>query len=207
MLMHKTLSFTNGNYFKNVVDKKTNMPVIKQHLKFCYYMSRTISRVMSRTIIYLKCMSPYIFSSYPKDTAGHRIAFGYALLRTGFTLTLSVTAKPVVYYTAIPPLPKQKSLHFFAWRSFFCCTFLGVTSTGRYPASYPVKPGLSSVLLVQRLSVRLNFFYLTGILSIKLTARDSPTDTATSLMWCTPANSLVIATSTMDIHANGASIG
>ena len=27
---------------------------------------------------------------------------------------------------------------------YFCCTFLGVTSTGRYPASCPVKPGLSS---------------------------------------------------------------
>ena len=26
----------------------------------------------------------------------------------------------------------------------FCCTGLGVTSTGRYPASCPVKPGLSS---------------------------------------------------------------
>ena len=27
---------------------------------------------------------------------------------------------------------------------YFCCTGLGVTSTGRYPASCPVKPGLSS---------------------------------------------------------------
>ena len=27
---------------------------------------------------------------------------------------------------------------------YFCCTFLGVTPTGRYPASCPVKPGLSS---------------------------------------------------------------
>ena len=27
---------------------------------------------------------------------------------------------------------------------YFCCTILGVTSTGRYPASCPVKPGLSS---------------------------------------------------------------
>ena len=27
---------------------------------------------------------------------------------------------------------------------YFCCTSLGVTSTGRYPASCPVKPGLSS---------------------------------------------------------------
>ena len=26
----------------------------------------------------------------------------------------------------------------------FCCTILGVASTGRYPASCPVKPGLSS---------------------------------------------------------------
>jgi len=26
----------------------------------------------------------------------------------------------------------------------FCCTILGVTSTGRYPASCPAKPGLSS---------------------------------------------------------------
>ena len=27
---------------------------------------------------------------------------------------------------------------------YFCCTILGVTSTGRYPAFCPVKPGLSS---------------------------------------------------------------
>ena len=27
---------------------------------------------------------------------------------------------------------------------YFCCTGLGVTSTGRYPASCPLKPGLSS---------------------------------------------------------------
>ena len=33
------------------------------------------------------------------------------------------------------------SLH---WRFLLCCTFLGVTSTGRYPASCPMKPGLSS---------------------------------------------------------------
>ena len=27
---------------------------------------------------------------------------------------------------------------------YFCCTSLGVASTGRYPAPCPVKPGLSS---------------------------------------------------------------
>ena len=31
-----------------------------------------------------------------------------------------------------------------AGRYTFCCTCLGVASTGRYPASCPVKPGLSS---------------------------------------------------------------
>ena len=36
---------------------------------------------------------------------------------------------------------------------YFCCTSLGVTSTGRYPASCPAKPGLSSSELF-RLSSR-----------------------------------------------------
>ena len=42
---------------------------------------------------------------------------------------------------------------------YFCCTFLGVTSTGRYPASCPVKPGLSSPARMQpRSSVLLIIF-------------------------------------------------
>ena len=32
---------------------------------------------------------------------------------------------------------------------YFCCTILGVASTGRYPASCPAKPGLSSPVLLQ----------------------------------------------------------
>ncbi len=46
----------------------------------------------------------------------------------------------------------------------FCCTFLRVASTGRYPASCPVKPGLSSPAafrhLQQRSSVLLIFCHL-----------------------------------------------
>ena len=38
----------------------------------------------------------------------------------------------------------------------FCCTGLGVTSTGRYPASCPVKPGLSSPAAFRRLQLRLS---------------------------------------------------
>ena len=49
---------------------------------------------------------------------------------------------------------------------YFCCTGLGVTSTGRYPASCPVKPGLSSPDIHQpRLPVLLavSIFYPTEI--------------------------------------------
>ena len=48
----------------------------------------------------------------------------------------------------------------FAQAVYFCCTGLGVTSTGRYPASCPAKPGLSSSAAFRhmhpRLSVLLN---------------------------------------------------
>lgn len=37
---------------------------------------------------------------------------------------------------------------------YFCCTGLGVTSTGRYPASCPVKPGLSSPAVFRHLQPR-----------------------------------------------------
>ena len=65
----------------------------------------------------------------------------------GFTCAPSVTGRAVVSYTALPPLPRDvyrrcgtvspSAVH-------FCCTVPGVTSAGRYPASCPVKPGLSS---------------------------------------------------------------
>ena len=37
---------------------------------------------------------------------------------------------------------------------YFCCTGLGVTSTGRYPAFCPVKPGLSSPAVFRHLQPR-----------------------------------------------------
>ena len=47
----------------------------------------------------------------------------------------------------------------FAMAVYFCCTGLGVASTGRYPASCPVKPGLSSPARMQpRSSVLLIIF-------------------------------------------------
>ena len=46
------------------------------------------------------------------------------------------------------------SLHTSARAVYFCCTGLGVTSTGRYPASCPVKPGLSSSAAFRHLQPR-----------------------------------------------------
>ena len=44
----------------------------------------------------------------------------------------------------------------FAMAVYFCCTGLGVASTGRYPASCPVKPGLSSPAAFRHLQLRLS---------------------------------------------------
>ena len=92
----------------------------------------------------------------------------------GFTCALAVTREAVVSYTAFPPLPGQmyddteetdtcSYQHTSVRAVYFCCTGLGVTSTGRYPASCPVKPGLSSSAafrhLQPRLSVLLNTFF------------------------------------------------
>ena len=89
-------------------------------------------------IIYLALSLPKGSSDPPESTTGSRIAFFSVLLQMEFTCARSVTTTAVVSYTAFPPLPSIKKA------VYFCCTGLGVTSTGRYPASCPLKPGLSS---------------------------------------------------------------
>ena len=89
-------------------------------------------------IIYLGLLSPAGSSDLPESTTGRRIALCSVLLRMGFTCALPVTREAVSSYLAFPPLPCR------CMAVYFCCTGLGVTSTGRYPASCPMKPGLSS---------------------------------------------------------------
>ena len=102
--------------------------------------SRPVSRVMSWIIIYLGLLLPTASSDLPESKPGKLITFFLVLLRMGFTCAPVVTNRAVVSYTALPPL--------LLWQAktavYFCCTGLGVTSTGRYPASCPMKPGLSS---------------------------------------------------------------
>ena len=104
-------------------------------------MSSTISRVMSTykcvIIIYLVASSPIHSSVLPKSTTGSRIAFSWTCF--GWGLHGSVCYQPdgsllhcLSTLTGIKPAV------------YLCCTSLGVTSTRRYLASCPVKPGLSS---------------------------------------------------------------
>ncbi len=96
-----------------------------------------------RMIIYLGLPLPAASSDLPESRSGKSVALCLVLLRMGFTCALLVTLEAVVSYTAVPPLPnaacKQAAL-----AVYFCCTSLRVASTGRYPASCPMEPGLSS---------------------------------------------------------------
>ena len=100
---------------------------------------------MSWMIIYLGLLLPTASSDLPESKPGRLIAFVLVLLRMGFTCAPVVTNRAVVSYTALPPL----LLRLTETAVYFCCTGLGVTSTGRYPASCPMKPGLSSSAIVK----------------------------------------------------------
>lgn len=116
-------------------------------------MSPPVSRVLSWTIIFLGCLLPDTSRDLPESTAGHRIALCSVLLRMGFTWSLSVTRKAVSSYLTFAPLPQKTRNRVFA-AVYFCCTFLGVASTGRYPASCPGELGLSSQAAFQLLPAR-----------------------------------------------------
>ena len=115
-------------------------------------MSGTISRVMSlndhlsRTYVAISLKRPtgkQIGSIYGFPTLARRLG----LASDGVYTAPHVTTRTVVSYTAFSPLPSKMAV-------IFCCTGLGVTSTGRYPASCPMKPGLSSYTAFRHLYLR-----------------------------------------------------
>ena len=65
-------------------------------------------------------------------------------------MAFPVTRESVGSYPAFPPLPSRRET-----AVYLCCTILGVASTGRYPASCPVKPGLSSPAAFRHMQLRL----------------------------------------------------
>ena len=124
---------------------------------------------MSRIIIYLGLPSPAASSDLPESRPGKPVALCLVLLRMGFTYAPSVTRRAVVSYTAFPPLPgipRREALSADGGAVYFYCTGLGVTSTGRYPASCPAKPGLSSPVASQKEYGQPRLFILLIFLSI-----------------------------------------
>ena len=107
---------------------------------FCHGIAeQTISRVMSLSDhLSRPCRCQHGSSDLPESTTGRRIAFYSVLLRMGFTCARSVTSNGGSLLHCLSTLTCIKKA------VYFCCTGLGVASTGRYPASCPVKPGLSS---------------------------------------------------------------
>ena len=83
-------------------------------------------------------MLPPGSSDPPEDTAGNCIVLRFGLASDGVYIC------PCRYRQGGSLLHCPSNLTGTKPAVHFCCTSLGVTSTGRYPASCPVKPGLSS---------------------------------------------------------------
>ena len=118
---------------------------------------------MSGMIIYLERLLPAVSSDPPENESGKSICSLFGLASDGVYMATVVTNNTVVSYTAFPPLPHKVAV-------YFCCTILGVTSTGRYPASCPMKPGLSSPANRQPRS----FILLLYLLIINYTSKQLP---------------------------------
>ncbi len=108
------------------------------------YESRSISRVLSWTIIHLRCLSPDTLSDLPENHVDHmrlkNNPFSYlVLLRAGFTMPFMLPSTRCALTAPFHPYP-------YKYRRFiFCCTFHGLTPSRRYLAPCPMEPGLSSI--------------------------------------------------------------
>ena len=88
-------------------------------------------------IIYLDLLLPASSSGTPKSGPGKPIAFLLPCFGWGLHVPCLLPAKR---WALTPPFHPYRLIP----AVYFCCTSLRVTPTGRYPASCPAKPGLSS---------------------------------------------------------------
>ena len=72
--------------------------------------SRPVSRVLSRTVIHLGCMSPCTSSDLPEPSAGRAIGFLFGLAPSGVYPATSVASRAVRSYRTISPLPAANCL-------------------------------------------------------------------------------------------------
>ena len=93
-------------------------------------------------IIPLEPTLPQVSSSLPRDTDGLSLIIPIrGLAPDGVCRATFVTESAVGSYSTVSPLLDGANS---VERFVFCCTFLEVAFTGRYPASCPMEPGLSS---------------------------------------------------------------
>lgn len=114
-----------------------NLESVISRVLFLFWLQAAAKKVM---VIPLGALLPVRSSNLPESLDGpplDALLFGFA--PDGACLALDVTTETGELlphrFTLTPPTAR---------RSAFCCAFLLVTETGRYPASRPVEPGLSS---------------------------------------------------------------
>ena len=98
-------------------------------------------------IICLILLLPAASSDPPENNPGQIIVLHSVLLRVRFTWH---SLLPENRWALTPPFHPY-------WHKpavYLCCTIFGVTSTGRYPAPCPAKPGLSSPAAFRQLQPR-----------------------------------------------------
>ena len=100
-------------------------------------------------IIYLDLLLPASSSGTPKSGPGKPIAFLLPCFGWGLHVPCLLPAKRWALTPPFHPYRRSPAV-------YFCCTGLRVTPTGRYPASCPAKPGLSSSAAFRRMQPRLS---------------------------------------------------
>ena len=139
-------------------------------------MSKSISRVLSRIVIYLVHILLYASCHQIKKMTSSLSLLVSVLLQMGFTLTLYVTIKAVSSYLAFSPLPHKISLKAkpwgsLMWRLFSVALSLRLPSLDVIQHHYSMEPRLSSYaafrLCYTRLSNLLLFYYTTFLTRIQ----------------------------------------
>ncbi|GAA5444227.1 hypothetical protein Misp06_02413 [Microbulbifer sp. NBRC 101763] len=106
-------------------------------------MSWPISRVLSRTIIHLGCLSPDTSSDLPALSAGHTYRGPiWSCSERGLPCRGLLPAARCALTAPFHPYLCFRRSH---RRSTLCCTFRRLTPPRRYLAFHPMEPGLSSI--------------------------------------------------------------
>ena len=100
--------------------------------------TRSVSRILSRTIISLERRSPGASSGQPGRSTGRLMPPLFGLAAGGVCLADRLPGRRCALTAPFHPYRPEGR------RSDFCCTFPGVAPAGRYPAPCPALFGLSS---------------------------------------------------------------